>query len=163
MSRHPLNLSLDARAARNPKTLQLIQMINQAAISPAIDLDDLADIPALVFSDRYEALAIMRHACRVITDGLTCSFVLLTRTSQVCMAQFDRRRGETQDECDAILRRMASAYSAYCNDNGAAIESLDVLVMPLATYQANDGPSVDRYGVSIGTFQDQDLRALHQV
>lgn len=163
MSRHPLNLSTDARSARNPKTVQLIQMINQAAISPAIDLDDLADIPALAFSDRYEALAIMRHACRIIADGPVYSFVLVTRASQICVAQFDRCRGETQDECDAILRRMASAYSAYCNDNGVAIESLDVLVMPLATYQSHDGSSADSYGVSVGTFQDQDLRALNQI
>jgi hypothetical protein len=160
MSRHPLNASVNDRMERDPKTVLLIDALVNGRISPTIDLCELADHPELRFEDRYQALAYMRHACRIIVDREKFTLLLVTYDTQVCLGQVDRARGETQDECGFALSKIAADYVRKCAATNDEIESLDIIAMPLGQYQAEHGRAVDQYGVSLGSYPSDYLEVM---
>jgi len=160
MSRHPLNPSIDERMERDPKTVMIIDAIVNGRISPTIDLHNLADHPGLNVDDRYQALAYMRHACRIIVDREKFSLLLVTFDSQVCLGQVNRSRGETPDECGFALSKIAADYVRQCAATNTEIESLDIIAMPLNQYQAEHGMVADQYGVSLGSYPSDYLEGM---
>lgn len=160
MSRHPLNASINERMERDPKTIILVDAIASGRLSPAVDVYELADHPGLNFDDRYQALAYMRHACRIIVDREKFSLLLVTCDSQVCLGQVDRSRGETPDECGFALSKIAADYVRKCAATNAEIESLDIIAMPLSQYKAEHGMVADHYGVSLGSYPSDYLEGM---
>lgn len=160
MSRHPLNPSINDRMERDPKTIFLIDAIATGRISPAIDICALAKHPGLDFDDRYQALAYMRHACRIIVDHEKFSLLLVTYDTQVCLGQVDRAGGESLDECGFALLKIAANYVRNCLATNDEIEALDIIVMPLGQYQAEHGMVADQYGVSLGSYPSDYLEGM---
>lgn len=160
MSRHPLNTSINARMERDPRTVLLIEAIVNGRISPTIDLCALADNPRLHFDDRYQALAYMRHACRIIVDREKFSLLLVTCDSQVCLGQVDRACGESPNECGFALSKIAADYVRNCAATNDEIEALDIIAMPLGQYQAEHGLVADQYGVSLGSYPSDYLQGM---
>lgn len=160
MSRHPLNSSINERMERDPKTISLVDSIVYGRISPQIDIDTLALYPGLHFEDRYQALAYMRHACRIIVDREQFSLLLVTCDTQVCVGQVDRACGESQDECGFALSKIAADYVRDCAATNDEIEALDIIAMPLGMYQTNHGFVADQYGVSLGSYPSDYLEGM---
>ena len=160
MSRHPLNSSINKRMERDPKTISLIDAIVSGRISPSIDLDTLAVCPGLHFDDQYQALAFMRHACRIIVDREKFSLLLVTFETQVCLGQMDRACGESQDECGFALSKIAADYVRQCAATNTEIECLDIIAMPLGKYRTEHGMVADQYGVSLGSYPSDYLEVM---
>lgn len=160
MSRHPLNPSINERMERDPKTILLIDAIVTGRISPTIDICTLAEIAGLHFDDRCQALAYMRHACRIIVDREKFSLLLVTCDTQVCLGQVDRARGESPDECGFALSKIAANYVRNCAATNDEIEALDIIAMPLGQYQAEHGLVADQYGVSLGSYPSDYLEGM---
>lgn len=160
MPRHPLNLSINDRMERDPKTVLLVDAIVGGRLSPTIDLYDLADHPDLNFDDRYLALAYMRHACRIIVGREKFCLLLVTFDSQACLGQVDRSRGETTDECGFALSKIAADYVRQCTAANTEIEPLDIIAMPLSQYKAEHGMVADQYGVSLGSYSFDYLEGM---
>lgn len=145
---------------RDPKTLIIVDALVNQRLSPVIDIYDLAEHTGLNFDDRYQALAYMRHACRIIVDREKFSLLLITCDSQVCLGQVDRSRGETEDECGVALSKIAADYVRQCAAKNTEIESLDIIAMPLGQYQAEHGMVADQYGVSLGSYPSDYLEDM---
>lgn len=160
MPRHPLNRSIEERMERDPKTICLINEIRSRRISPTTELSNLADHPGLNFDDRYQALAYMRHACRIIVNGDKFSLLLVTYDSHVCLGQVDRKRNESQDACGFALSEIAAAYVRKCAIDNVEIEPLDIIAMPIGRYLPEHGVTADQYGVSAGSYPFDYLQCM---
>lgn len=160
MSRHPLNASINERMERDPKTISLVNAIMRRRISPTIELVTLADHPGLNFADNYQALAYMRHACRIIVNGEKFSLLLVTYDSHVCLGQVDRKRNESQDACGYALSKIAADYVRTCAAGNAEIEPLDIIAMPIGRFQPEHGVAADQYGVSVGSYPSDYLQCM---
>jgi len=163
MSRHPLNPSIDERMERDPKTVMIIDAIVNGRISPTIDLHNLADHPGLNVDDRYQALAYMRHACRIIVDREKFSLLLVTFDSPGLpwAGQSITGRNPGMNRGLRLFRKLQSDYVRQCRGHVIPKSSLSTSVaMPLNQYQAEHGMVADQYGVSLGSYPSDYLEGM---